>query len=99
MCLAVPGRVARWLERDPLFARAEIDFGGLLRTCHMACVPEVEEGDYVLVHAGVAIGRISAEEAGRLLAELSSLDQADELAGEQTALHNANRATPKEESQ
>lgn len=88
MCLAVPGRVACWLERHPLFGRAQIDFGGLLRTCHMACVPEAEEGDYVLVHAGVAIGRISDEEAARLLAELGTLAQADE----QTGLLDANGA-------
>lgn len=75
MCLAVPGRLARWLDRDPLFARAEIDFGGIKRTCHMACVPEAEEGDYVLVHAGVAISRVSEQQAARLLAELAALDE------------------------
>lgn len=55
MCLGVPGRVVRWLDRSELTAEAEIDFGGVRKRCHMACVPEAAEGDYVLVHAGVAI--------------------------------------------
>jgi len=75
MCLAIPGRLARWLDRDPLFARAEIEFDGLRRVCHLACVPDAAEGDYVLVHAGVAISRIAAAEAARLLAELASLNE------------------------
>ena len=55
MCLGVPGRVVRWLDRDELTAAAEIDFGGVRKSCHMACVPDAREGDYVLVHAGVAL--------------------------------------------
>lgn len=73
MCLAVPGRVTRWIDRDPIFARAEVEFDGIRRPCHMACVTEAEEGDYVIVHAGVAIGRLDVAEATRLLAELARM--------------------------
>lgn len=55
MCLGVPGRVHRWLDRSELTAEAEIDFGGVRKRCHMACVPHAVEGDFVLVHAGVAL--------------------------------------------
>lgn len=55
MCLGVPGRVHRWLDRAELTAEAEIDFGGVRKRCHMACVPQAVEGDFVLVHAGVAL--------------------------------------------
>jgi hydrogenase expression/formation protein HypC len=55
MCLGVPGRVVRWLDRSELMAEAELDFGGVRKRCHMACVPDAAEGDYVLVHAGIAI--------------------------------------------
>jgi hydrogenase expression/formation protein HypC len=55
MCLGVPGRLTTWIDHDPLFATAEIDFGGVRKRCHMACVPEAKVGDYVLVHAGVAL--------------------------------------------
>jgi hydrogenase expression/formation protein HypC len=73
MCLAVPGKVVQWLDHDPLLALAEVEFGGVVRRCHMACVPEAVVGDYVVVHAGVAIARINAVAAQRALAELSSL--------------------------
>lgn len=79
MCLAVPGRVVRWIERDPLFAQAEIEFGGVRRCCHMACVIEAQPDDYVLVHAGIAITRVDADEAARLLDALRRLGE-DELA-------------------
>lgn len=55
MCLGVPGRVHRWIDRAELTAEAEIDFGGVRKRCHMACVPTAEIGDYVLVHAGIAL--------------------------------------------
>ncbi|HVC93979.1 MAG TPA: HypC/HybG/HupF family hydrogenase formation chaperone [Pirellulales bacterium] len=73
MCLGVPGRVVRWIDRDPTFASAEVEFDGVRRVCHMACVPEAEVGDYAIVHAGVAISRIDVGEAERLLAELAIL--------------------------
>ena len=82
MCLGVPGQVVRWVDRDPLFARAEIAFGELRRICHMACVTDAAEGDYVIVHAGLAISRIDAAEARRVFAELEQADIADELGPE-----------------
>jgi hydrogenase expression/formation protein HypC len=73
MCLGVPGRIVRWIHREGVFARAEIEFAGVRRVCHMACVPEADEGDYVIVHAGIAISRIDPEEAGRVFKELAAL--------------------------
>jgi hydrogenase expression/formation protein HypC len=73
MCLGVPGRIVRWLEREPPLSCGEIEFGGTRRVCNLACVPEAVEGDYVIVHAGVAIARLDADEAQRLLDELRAL--------------------------
>lgn len=70
MCLAVPGRVVAWINRDPLFASAEVEFEGVRRLCHMACVPEVQPGDFVIVHAGVAISRVDEAEAFKTLRDL-----------------------------
>ena len=75
MCLGVPGRVVEWLERDPLLARAQVEFAGVRRECHLACVPDAEVGDYVVVHAGIAISRIDAAAAERLLQELRALGE------------------------
>jgi hydrogenase expression/formation protein HypC len=73
MCLAVPGKILRWIERDPTFATAELEFDGIRRVCHMACVPDAEVGEYVIVHAGLAIGRVDAKEAERILADFARL--------------------------
>ncbi len=67
MCLGVPGRVVRWLDRSPLLAMAEIEFSGVTKPCQMACVPSAEAGDYVLVHAGVAITIIDPQAAAETL--------------------------------
>jgi hydrogenase expression/formation protein HypC len=83
MCLAIPGKVVRWIERDPLLAVADIEFGGVVRPCHMACVPSAQVGDYVVVHAGVAIALVDADEAARTLAELTCLpDESEWPAGD-----------------
>jgi len=73
MCLGIPGKVVRWIDRDETFAQAEIEFDGVRRICHMACVNEANEGDYVIVHAGIAISRIDAAEAQRIFEELAAL--------------------------
>jgi hydrogenase expression/formation protein HypC len=75
MCLGIPGKVVRWVEREPLLAAAEVEFGGVRRVCQMACVPEAVEGDFVVVHAGVAIARIDSLEAERTLADLARLGE------------------------
>lgn len=75
MCLAIPGKVVRWLDDDPIMALADIEFGGITRPCHMACVPQARVGNYVIVHAGVAIALIDEIEAARAIAELASLPE------------------------
>ena len=72
MCLGVPGLVARWINKDPLLAVADIDFGGIRKRCHMACVLEAQEGDYVLVHAGIALTVIDQQAARQTLADLKT---------------------------
>jgi hydrogenase expression/formation protein HypC len=78
MCLAVPGKILETEEREAS-RQARVEFGGIVREVCLDLVPEAAIGDYVIVHAGVAISRLDAEEAKRtyqLLAEM-------ELAGEE----------------
>jgi hydrogenase expression/formation protein HypC len=84
MCLAIPGQVVDWIEREPPFATATVEFGGVRRQVSMACVPEARCGDYVLVHAGIAISRIDAANAAKILQtfaemELTESDEFDEI--------------------
>jgi hydrogenase expression/formation protein HypC len=69
--------VVRWIDRESIFAQAEVEFDGLRRVCHMACVPEADEGDYVIVHAGIAISRIDAEAAQSVFETLAKLNDDD----------------------
>jgi len=71
MCLGIPGKVVRWLEREGAFAQAEVEFDGIRRIVHMACVTEAALGDYVVVHAGIAISRIDPLEAKRIFETLA----------------------------
>ena len=77
MCLAVPGKVIRWIDRETPFAQAEVEFEGIRRVCHMACVTDAREGDYVIVHAGVAISRLDEDQAQQTLADLARLAAMD----------------------
>jgi hydrogenase expression/formation protein HypC len=73
MCLAVPGKVVQVTGGDAPFALALVEFGGVRRTVNIACTPDALEGDYVMVHAGIAISRVNAEAAARILEALREL--------------------------
>ena len=79
MCLAVPGLVVEMDDAEPPFASAVVEFGGIRRRVSLACVPEAGPGDYVLVHAGVAISRINPTEAAKVLQTLEHLDLNEEI--------------------
>lgn len=64
MCLAVPGKVLE-AEDVGIGRIAKVEFGGITRQVRLDFVPEVQPGDYVLVHVGFAISRVEPEEAQR----------------------------------
>ncbi|MCA9040214.1 MAG: HypC/HybG/HupF family hydrogenase formation chaperone [Planctomycetaceae bacterium] len=82
MCLGIPGKVVRWLEREGPFAQAEVEFDGIRRLVHMACVTEAELGEYVVVHAGIAISRVDSIEAARIFETLSESEKEEVLKAE-----------------
>lgn len=63
MCLAVPGKIVSIHDADPLFRLGVVDFGGVTRQVNLACVPEAEVGDYVVVHVGMALSVLDEETA------------------------------------
>ncbi len=74
MCLAVPGKV---LEATDIGNSriAKVQFGDITRQVYLDFVPEVQAGDYVLVHVGFAISRVEAEEAERTYELLRQLQE------------------------
>ena len=62
MCLAVPGRVVKMWDRHGT-PMATVDFDGITREACLAYVPDIEIGDYALVHVGFAIARVDEDAA------------------------------------
>ncbi len=73
MCLAVPGRVVS-VHGDDLSRAGRVDFGGVFREVSLAFVADAGIGDYVLVHAGVALARVDEAEALAVLDALRHID-------------------------
>ena len=75
MCLAMPGRIVSIQlapppgvateapDADPLWRMAEVDFGGVRQPVSLACLPEAQIGDQVLVHVGMTLSIVQEEEA------------------------------------
>jgi hydrogenase expression/formation protein HypC len=79
MCLAVPGKVISIAGDDPLFRTGKIDFGGVTREASLACTPEAGVGDYVIVHAGLALSRVDETEARKIFEYLKEMEELAEL--------------------
>ena len=60
MCIAAPAQIVK-IDRDENLLYA--DFGGARQEARMDLLPDVEIGDYVLIHAGYAIEKLSEEAA------------------------------------
>jgi len=89
MCLAIPGKVEEITTEGDL-RMGRVNFGGIVKRVCLDYVPEVEVGDYTIVHVGFALSKIDQEEAEKTLAvfrEMGVLEE--ELAGEQDAFARA----------
>ncbi len=78
MCLAVPGKLLSITGDDPLARTGKVSFGGILKEVNLTCVPEAKIGDYVIVHAGLAISVLDQEEAARTLEYLQEIQEINE---------------------
>lgn len=82
MCLGVPGRIVRIV--DQARSVAEVDVAGTRRTVSTAILDQSADGigvgDWVEIHLGFALARISEEEAAEALGFLERMgsDQVDE---------------------
>jgi hydrogenase expression/formation protein HypC len=72
MCLAVPRRILR-VDGE----RVEIDWDGEPLWATTGGIVDLAVGDYVLVHAGQILDRISSEEASQILELYARLEGAD----------------------
>ena len=65
MCLAIPARVVSVNESTTM---AKVALGEICQAVSLALVEDVKVGDYVLLHVGYALNKISEEEALKTLA-------------------------------
>ncbi len=74
MCLGVPAKIVKvWVEGGLRYAK--VDLGGTIKDVILVTDEDVIEGDYVIVHAGMAISKIKeneVKEIDELLKELES---------------------------
>jgi hydrogenase expression/formation protein HypC len=82
MCLAIPGQIIDINNEDTVMRTGKIRFGGVVREVCLACVPEAGVGDYVLVHAGFALGVIDPGEADATLAMVRDMADPDGSRGD-----------------
>ena len=58
---------------------AAADFGGITKDVCLAYVPDVQVGDYVVVHVGFAIAKVDEAEAQAVFEYLRSMGDLEEL--------------------
>lgn len=76
MCLAIPGQI-RTFDADRQFATVEV--ADVRRRVNVDLLSEepLQEGDWVLIHVGFAMSKISAEQAEEQLRLLGMLGEED----------------------
>jgi hydrogenase expression/formation protein HypC len=75
MCLAIPGKIiAVEAEKDGT-RMAKADFAGVLKKICIDFLPDVQVGEYVLVHVGFALNKIDEAEAEETLSALREIGE------------------------
>lgn len=83
MCLAIPGRIVELFADQPHLAVVEVS--GVRRKVNVDLVRDetpLAVTDWVLIHVGFAMSRISAEHADEQMRLLTMLGEADQAVSE-----------------
>ena len=78
MCLGIPGRVIEKYEEHDV-QMGKVDFGGVSKRVCLDHVPQVEIGQYVIVHVGFALSVIDEEEARQVFSYLEKMNELSDL--------------------
>jgi hydrogenase expression/formation protein HypC len=78
MCLAVPGEVLA-IDRSVVPVMGTVSFAGVEKQVCLEWLPDINVGEYVIVHVGFALSKIDKEEAIETLHMLREMgDLADD---------------------
>lgn len=82
MCLAVPGKIVEiWDDRGTRMAT--IDFDGIRKDICLVYIPDIEVGEYAIVHVGFAISKVDEQSALETLEMFRSLGTLEEELGDE----------------
>jgi len=81
MCLAVPGEVLA-IDRSIVPVMGTVSFAGVEKQVCLEWLPDINVGEYVIVHVGFALSKIDKQEA---LETLQMLREMGDLADEEGA--------------
>ncbi len=79
MCLAIPGKIISIDNSNPELKMAKVDFAGVMKNVCIEWLPDVQTGEYVLVHVGFALNKIDVEDAEKTLADLRAMGDLPEV--------------------
>lgn len=77
MCLGIPGKVLEIYEANGT-RMGKVDFSGIQKEVCLAYLPQIQTGDYTIVHVGFAITQLdeaSALETLALFEEMGTLEE------------------------
>ncbi|MDQ6980993.1 MAG: HypC/HybG/HupF family hydrogenase formation chaperone [Ghiorsea sp.] len=81
MCLAIPARI---VAIDEATDTATVTLGNVKKDISIALIDDAKIDEYVLLHVGYALHKISEEEAERTLAIFDEVELMEEFTGETT---------------
>jgi len=84
MCLAIPGKLCLISENPEGMRMGKANFGGIVKQICLEYTPEVNVGDYVLVHVGFALSKVDEDVAAETYAMLEEMGQLAELSDSDT---------------
>ncbi len=85
MCLGIPGKVVEIYETNNI-RMGKVDFSGIKKEVCLAYLPDIQVGDYTIIHVGFAITQLdeaSALETLAMFEEMGLLEE--ELLADETA--------------
>lgn len=82
MCLAIPGKVLK-VNKDSQPVMGDVSFGGITKRVCLEWIPEIREGEYVIVHVGFAISKMDEKEALETIELLKQMGEGLEELGDE----------------
>jgi len=73
MCLGVPGKVIEIYQVNDV-RMGKVDFGGVIKEACLDFLPDIQVGDYTIIHVGFGISQVDEEEAMKTMEMLRELD-------------------------